>query len=163
MVPAIRRWLDAVRRNHALEHATVAVLLARHGPARLAGRAGAEGFFIVTEHTPEEVASCADEALRRLQRGESSLAVSPLCGTNIAVAGLLAAAAATAVLAAPGGRGRFLNAFTAAMLAALAAQPVGRLVQRRLTTRADLDGLQIVATRRLAGPLLKVYTRPARS
>ena len=43
----VRRWLDAVRRNHALEHATVAVLLARRGPMRLAGRASGDGFFIL--------------------------------------------------------------------------------------------------------------------
>ena len=39
----LRGWIDAIRRNHALEHATVAVLLARHGPMRLAGRASADG------------------------------------------------------------------------------------------------------------------------
>ncbi len=78
-------WLDAVRRNHALEHATVAVLLARHGPTRLAGRASGDGFFIFGDIEEGELTSCAHEALERLQRGESGLAVSPLCGTNIAV------------------------------------------------------------------------------
>lgn len=161
MIAPLRRWLDAVRRNHALEHATVAVLLARHGPSRLGGRASGNGFLLMSEFAPEEVAACAQEALLRLQRGEAHLAVSPLCGTNIAVAGLLAAGAASGVLAGARGGGRLSGAFAAAMLGVLAAQPLGRLLQRHVTTRADLDGVSIAATRRLAGPLLKVYTRPA--
>ena len=156
----IRRWIDAVRRNHALEHATVAVLLARHGPARLAGRASGDGFFIIGDVDADELASCADEALQRLQRGEASLAVSPLCGTNIAVSGLLAATAAVGVLAAGNGKGRFPNAFTAAMLGVIAAQPLGRLVQRYITTRPDLEDVEIVGTRAIVGSLKKVYTRP---
>ncbi len=156
----IQHWLDAVRRNHALEHATVAVLLARRGPMRLAGRASGDGFFILGNIDEAELTESANEALRRLQRGESSLAVSPLCGTNIAVAGLMAAAAATGTLAV--GReqgGRFGNAFAAAMLAVVAAQPVGRLVQQYVTTRADLDAVEVVGTTSVFGSLKKVHTR----
>ena len=155
----IRGWVNSVRRNHALEHATVAVLLARHGPTRLAGRASGDGFFILGDVGAEELASCASEALERLQRGQSSLAVSPLCGTNVAVAGLLAAGAATSVLASGNRRDRFPNAFTAAMLGVIAAQPLGRLVQKHITTRADLQRTEIVGTRSLFGGLKKVYTR----
>ena len=153
----IQRWLDAVRRNHALEHATVAVLLARHGPQRLAGRASRDGFFIFGEVGDDELADCAHEALERLQRGEASLAVSPLCGTNIAVAGLLAAGAAAAVLSRD--RARFGNAFTAAMIGVILSQPLGRLVQKHVTTRPDLEGVEIVGTRRVKGKLKKVHTR----
>ena len=153
--------MNAVRRNHALEHGTVAVLLARHGPTPLAGRASGDGFFILGDIAPDELASCASEALERLQRGESFLAVSPLCGTNIAISGLLAAAAATGVLAAGKRRDRFPNAFTAAMLGVIAAQPLGRLVQKHITTRPDLQGVEIEGTRAIFGRLKKVYTRPA--
>ena len=156
----VRRWVDAVRRNHALEHATVAVLLARRGPTRLAGRASADGFFIFGDIGVDELRSCADEALRRLQRGESSLAVSPLCGTNIAVAGFLAAAAATSMVTIGARKGRFPNAFTAAMLGVIAAQPVGRLVQKHLTTSPDLSAVEIAGVRAVVGGLKKVYTRP---
>src|SRR5256885_9194465 len=106
-----RRIAEAIRRNHALEHATVSVLLARHGPTRLAGRASVDGFLLYGDIDSDELTSCAEEALRRLQAGQSSLAVSPLCGTNIAVAGFVAAAAATSVLATGSLRGRFPNAF----------------------------------------------------
>ncbi len=158
----LQSWLDAVRRNHALEHATVAVLLARHGPRRLAGRASGDGFFILGDIEEGELTSSAYEALERLQRGESSLAVSPLCGTNIAVAGFLAAAAATAVLAGNRERGGgFSNAFAAAMLGVMAAQPLGRLVQKYVTTRADVEMLEITGTTSIFGRLMKVHTRAA--
>jgi len=156
----LKRWADAVRRNHALEHATVAVLLARHGPRRLAGRASVDGFLIAGDVEPEELTSCAHEALDRLRGGQAGLAVSPLCGTNIAVSGFMAAAAATAALAGGGKRGdRFPNAFMAAMVAVVAAQPVGRLVQQHLTTRPDLDDLEIVDTKTVFRGLKKVRTR----
>ena len=159
-VPFVRSWLDNVRRNHALEHATVSVLMARHGPQRMAGRASGDGFFFLGDVSSEELMDSAREALSRLQRGEASLAVSPLCGTNIAMAGLLAAGAATMSLSR--GRGRFGNAFSAAMLGVVLSQPLGRLVQKYLTTLADLEGVEIVDTRTVLGGLRKVHTRSSR-
>lgn len=157
----LRRWADAVRRNHALEHATVSVLLARHGSARLAGRASVDGFYLFADVDAEELDSCAREALARLQAGEADLAVTPLCGTNIVVAGLLTASATAAVLATGDFRSRFPNAAVAAMVGVVASQPVGRLVQKHVTTRADLDEVALVGTRRVFGHLLKVTTSGA--
>ena len=139
--------------------ATVAVLLARHGPTRLAGRASVDGFMIIGAIDPRELEDSANEALRRLQSGESSLAVSPLCGTNIAVSGFLSALAATAVLATGQLRSRLPNAFMAAMIGAIAGQPVGRWVQQHVTTLADHEGVEIVGTSSLFGRLHKVQTR----
>lgn len=130
----LTRVAEALRRNHALEHATVAVLLAKHGPMRLAGRASHNGFLLYGDVDTEEITACAREALHRIQSGEASLAVSPHCGTNIAVAGALAAAAATATVALGQPKGRLPNAFMAAMLGVVAAQPLGHLVQEHLTT-----------------------------
>jgi hypothetical protein len=156
-VPFVRSWIDNVRRNHALEHATVSVLLARHGPQRLAGRAAGNGFFFLGDVPSEELTDSAREALSRLQRGEAGLAVSPLCGTNIAMAGLLAAGAATMSLSR--GRGRFGNAFSAAMVGVVLSQPLGRFVQKYVTTRADLENVEVVGTRNVLGGLRKVQTR----
>jgi hypothetical protein len=155
----IGRWIDAVRRNHALEHATVAVFLARHGPTRMAGRASGNGFFIMGDVDERELQSSAEQALRLLQSGQSGLAVSPLCGTNIAVAALLAAGAATAVLATGPRQSRFGAAFVASMGAVIAAQPLGRAVQSHITTRPDLDHVELAGTRTLAPGVQKVYTR----
>ncbi len=159
-----RRRLDDIRRNHGLEHGTVSILLARHGARRLAGRAASDGFFIIGRVDEATLHSCAAEALARMQRGESSLAVSPLCGTNIAVTGALTAAATMATLARGSGNGfrnRFGDAFTAATFGVVLAQPLGRLVQAHLTTRADLDGFQLVGVRTLLPGVRKVVTRHA--
>jgi len=92
----------------------------------------------------ELVANAAAEALVRLQQGESHLAVHPRCGTNLAVTGILAG---TAAFGATLGRRRsrldqLPMALTAAMLAAVAAQPWPH-VQERVTTTPDLDGVII--------------------
>jgi hypothetical protein len=128
---------------------------------RLGGRASADGFFIFADVDPDELTSCAQEALQRLKAGESSLAVSPLCGTNIAVAGFTAAAAATSVLAGGRMRSRFPNAFAAATFGVVAAQPLGRMVQRHITTSADLEAVEVLGTRSVLGNLRKVRTRAA--
>ena len=159
----IRGWLDAIRRNHALEHATVAVLLAQSGPRRLAGRAAVDGFVIVGEVDTRALDGAAQEALRRLQAGQASLAVSPLCGTNIVVTAALAALGATVVLAFGHGNQRLPNAFMAAMVCAVAGQPGGRIVQRYLTTLTDHADIEIVGTRSLFGRMHKVETRHAGS
>ena len=159
MFEAIQLWLDAIRRNHALEHATVAVLLARRGPTRLAGRATANGFVIIADLELEELEGAAREALRRLQAGEAALAISPLCGTTVAVGAGLSALAATLVLATGRPWTRFPNAFTAAALAAVAGQPAGRWVQQHVTTLADHGGVEVLGVRTLFGRVHMVQTR----
>jgi hypothetical protein len=159
-----RRWLDAVRRNHGLEHGTVAVLFGRRGPQRLAGRASGDGFFIIGRVDPDTLQSCAEEALTRMQRGEASLAVSPLCGTNLAVTGALTATATMLSLARNRGRplrDRVGGAINAATIAAVIAQPVGRLVQERITTRGDVEHVRLEGVRVYAPGIAKVITRGA--
>jgi len=160
----IKRVVNAVRRNHALEHATVSILLSRHGPhTRVLGRAAADGFYIYGDIPTEALEEFAHEGLARLQRGESHLAVSPLCGTNLAVAGLMAGLAS---LFAMGRRSRLEGlpgALMAAMVAVLAAQPLGRLVQKHVTTSPELDGVRIVSVEPVAKRfprLHKVRTAP---
>jgi hypothetical protein len=154
----IKRAINSVRRNHALEHATVSILLNRHGPMRIVGRAVSDGFYIYGDVPTERLRELADEALERLQRGESHLAVSPLCGTNIAVAGVLAGVGSYLALGASSRRiGGVSGAIIAAMLAVLAAQPLGRLVQKHYTTSPDLAGVHIVSVTPLSKRLLRVH------
>lgn len=142
----LKRVVNAVRRNHALEHATISILLSRHGPhTRVLGRAAPDGFYIYGDVPTETLRELAHEGLARLQRGESHLAVSPLCGTNLAVAGVLAGLAS---MFAMGGRSRLEGvpgALMAAMFAVIVAQPLGRLVQKHVTTSPELDGVRIVS------------------
>lgn len=156
------RWLTDVRRNHGLEHATVAVLFARNGPQRLAGRASGNGFFILGDVDPTLLRSCADEALLRLQRGEAGLAVSPMCGTNLVVTGALCAFFTMGSLwrsRGSKGRDRIGDAVSASILATIAAQPAGRLLQERVTTLADHADVEIVEVKTFFPGVAKVYTR----
>ncbi len=155
-------WLNAIRRNHGLEHATVSVLFERYGARRLAGRASGNGFFILGNVDRDVLDECAREALDRMQHGQRSLAVSPLCGTNIAVTGLFTAAAALGAHRRAERQRRndgFFSAVTAAMVAAIAAQPAGRWLQQFVTTRGDVDELEIVETRQLFPGVKKVFTQ----
>src|SRR5438445_336408 len=71
----LKTVINAVRRNHALEHATISILLNRHGPMRVVGRAVPDGFYIYGDIPTERLRELADEALARLQRGEADLGV----------------------------------------------------------------------------------------
>src|SRR4030067_3165690 len=114
----LKRVVNAVRRNQALEHAPISILLSRHGPnIRVLGRAAPDGFYIYGDIPTETIRELAHEGLTRLQRGESHLAVSPLCGTHLAVAGVLAGFAS---LVARGGRTR-LEGLPGAILAGVVA------------------------------------------
>jgi hypothetical protein len=152
-------FLNNVRRNHALEHATVSLLIARLGPdLRLLGRASGDGFFIYGDIPTETLASCAQEGLQRLKRGEAFWAITPLCGTNLATAGILASLATMAVVGAD--KGHKGNAMLAGIVAVTLAQPLGRLIQRHVTTSPDLGDTEIVAVEsRSSGRYHKVRTR----
>lgn len=137
--------VNAMRRNHALEHGTVSILLAKLGPdIRLVGRAVNDGFYIYGKIPTAAIEASAHEALLRLKGGEAGLAVTPLCGTNIAVAGVLTGIASVASMGPKRRFDRWPNIFTAAMLGVVAAQPVGQLVQKYLTTSPDLQSTEIL-------------------
>jgi hypothetical protein len=139
-----------LRRNHALEHATLRVLAADNPAYRLAGRSSSWGFSIYGEVPTEALATASRQALSRLHRGQRYLAIHPHCGTNLAVAGVLAGLAASVALA--GKRKNFADwlarvpvACLAATLGILAARPVGALFQAALTTDADIGTLNITS------------------
>jgi hypothetical protein len=152
------KMIAAVRRNHALEHATVSILLGEVGQhTRLVGRASLDGFYIYGDVPAEKLGECAAEGLARLKQGESHLAVSPLCGTNLAVAGIMAGLASLLVV---GNRRRFErlpNVLAAAVLAVVGAQPLGRLVQKHVTTSTDIDGLEIVGVTPVGRGLIPLH------
>ena len=58
-------------------------------------------------------------------------------------------------------QGRLANAFMAAMLGVVAAQPLGHMVQAHVTTSPRLGPVEVVETRVIAGNLRKVRTRGA--
>jgi len=149
-VPAIRTG----RRNHALEHATVTLLARRVPRLRLVGHATPHGFRLIGNLETETVANAAADALDLLQSGQAHLAVHPRCGTNLAVATLLAWL--TPLVAGRGSRpGRLIRASLFLALVGLAAPSLGLLVQKHVTTSPDQAGRQIATVcRREIGPLV---------
>jgi hypothetical protein len=81
--------IHRVRRNHALEHATLNLLGKQHPGAQAMGISGPRGFTIYTSLTAEEIVPAAMEALRRLKAGDGALRVHRNCGTNMVVTATL--------------------------------------------------------------------------
>ena len=138
-----------VRRNHALEHATLHVLQEKGIKTQLGGISDVGGFWIYGEVTTDIIIKAAQEALDRLNGGESELAIHPNCGTNFAVGGM--AAGGLAWMGMLGTRGRLSRKLRRLPLAVLLgligyqiARPLGPKIQEQVTTNADMKGLKIV-------------------
>jgi hypothetical protein len=150
------------RRNHALEHATIHMLSARPRQAMLAGHSDTRGFYLLGDVATEEVEAAVRQALSRLQSGESRLAVHPNCGTNLITGAVLAGSASFLVTGMTRRRRwtDWLDQLPLALLAACAglmlAQPLGMLLQQRITTEAHLGDLQVTSVRQIRwrGPTL---------
>lgn len=148
-------FFSRVRRNHALEHATIH-LLSRAGPrTTLVGRADSEGFYLYGDVSTQQVQQASAEALRRLRAGEHQLAIHPNCGTSLLTAGLLASASAFFSLLGVRRQDRWRDrlarlpmAVFAATVALILAQPLGAAAQRHLTTEGNPGDLSIVRIQR---------------
>ena len=133
---------QTLRRNHALEHATVNVIEERYGPSRLSGLARPSGFIIQGGAPPELVTDAANEALKRLRAGERHLAIHRRCGTTLLAAQLVMAIAFLSVLVLT--RELSLLPFVVGIVAAvLLARGVSPLLQRFVTTNARVGSMTI--------------------
>lgn len=154
--------LSRIRRNHGLEHATLN-LLARRFPGRpFAGHSNWSGFWIVGEASTEEIGAVVQEALQRLVDGEGELAVHANCGTNYVIAGVLAGSVAVLSMLGVGKRfrdklERLPMAVTLATLALILAQPLGLLLQERVTTSGNPGSLRVVKIAPSRGGRLKIH------
>ena len=134
-----------LRRNHALEHATIGVMMERASGRKLNGFSTEEGFFVQGVRSTEEVDSAAREALRRLRSGERGLAIHRNCGTTIVAANLLAATFFICSL----GLGLYLGwplyllILGSVLLAFALRVPLSLLLQRFVTTDADLTNAEV--------------------
>ena len=134
-----------LRRNHALEHATIVVMMEREPGRRLNGFSTDDGFFVQGVRSISEVESAAREAIRRLQNGEKRLAIHRNCGTTIVAANLLAA---IFFLVALGlglylGGNLYLMILGSVVLAFALRIPLSLLLQRFVTTDADLTNAEV--------------------
>lgn len=149
------RALNRVRRNHALEHASISIVTERRSNLFLRGRSNRRGFYIFGQIETEELRNAIEEALRRLQVGESQLAIHPRCGTNLAVAGILSGLAASAAASIKPRQNRYAYAILASIGALLVSPPIGTSAQRHLTTLADVSGMRVVRVERRRFPFLR--------
>jgi hypothetical protein len=140
--------ISRTRRNHGLEHATIHILSKKYPHVHLGGLSTPVGFTIFGEVPTEVVAEAAIEALKRLRKGEADLAIHPNCGTNFALSGMTAGAAAW--MGSLGAGKRFKEKLERLPLMALLAtialiltRPLGPLVQKRITTTGDPQGLEL--------------------
>lgn len=146
-----------IRRNHALEHATIHTLSGRYPNKSFIGRSDPKGFFLYGDISRDEVRTAADEALARLRRGDAHLAIHPNCGTNLVTSGLLAGSASFFALIGIGNKNwrqrleRLPMAITLTMISLIIAQPLGKAVQKHITTDGDPGQLEIIDVREMHG------------
>jgi uncharacterized protein DUF6391 len=154
--------ISETRRNHAIEHATLHILSDRFPGRHMAGHSNPTGFLIFGDVPLEDAAKAATEALARLQQGERNLAIHPGCGTNYLVAGAMGGGLAwITMLSARNRRERMERLLPAIMMATFGfvlAQPVGPLVQERITTDGDPGSMVIEGVYALRPGLIRVVT-----
>ncbi len=139
-----------IRRNHGLEHATLHTLSTRLPHTMLAGHSDTGGFWIIGEVPDDVLQAAVDEAITRLKSGESGLAIHPNCGTNIVTAGALAGLAGAFAMFGSGRHlrdklGRLPIAAMLATTALIFAQPLGLLLQARVTTSGTPGALEVTS------------------
>lgn len=136
------------RRNHALEHATIHILSRQFPGHRLAGHSNPSGFYLLGNLDTQDIWTATTEAHTRLNSGESTLAVHPGCGTNLATTALLAGTFAWLPLRGTKSTLWRLLLIPLALLFALVgytlSRPLGPWLQKYITTEAKLGSLQIV-------------------
>lgn len=149
--------ISRIRRNHALEHATLQVLAEKDPHLSAAGYSDMRGFMLVGNVSTDRLHSAVNEAIDRLSAGEASLAIHPHCGTNFVAQGIVAGALAwLAMLGTGAGVGKKLERLPTVMLLAtigmMAAQPLGPRLQGFLTVDPDIGELEITEIARLERP-----------
>ena len=160
--------LTAVRRNHALEHATLRILSLKNPRLNLAGYSDFRGFWVYGALSTDALQEAVDEALSRLKGGEYGLAVHPTCGTNFVVSGLAAGSAAwVGMLGTRSVKSSLERWPVVVMLTTLAlvfANPIGPKLQRAVTTEPRLGDLRVFEITRLQRnhtPIHRVITQNA--
>jgi hypothetical protein len=143
-LPLVRQ----VRRNHALEHATITILATRVQGLRMSGRSTNSGFILYGEAPTDKIEAAAREALRRLKAGQHELALHPNCGTNYVTTAVMGTLAAAVTLYGSNRRNlsdRLPFTMLAMLGVSLFGQPVGMLMQEHFTTDSSMGDLELVS------------------
>jgi hypothetical protein len=162
------RPIDRIRRNHALEHATMQVLSKSNPFARMAGYSDMNGFWLIGDVSTDALTAAVEEAQERLRGGETSLAIHPNCGTNLVTTGFLAGIAAwLSMLGSGNGVRRKLERLPLIMsvvtLVVFLSAPLGPFLQANVTTQPQIGNLQVTrierSLRQKKAPLHRIVTR----
>jgi len=140
--------LSRIRRNHGLEHATINILSQRFPYRRIVGYSFPGGFFILGEIPTVDLREAVIQALVRMNNGESGLAIHDHCGTNYAASGFVAGLLAWLGMAGATSKRdkveRLPLVIALATFGFIASQPLGPVLQKRVTTSGNPQGLSIV-------------------
>ncbi len=149
--------ISRVRRNHALEHATLQIMARKRPTLMAAGYSDTNGFWVIGQVSTEELEEAVKEASARLRAGERQLAIHPNCGTNFVAAGLVAGSLAWLGMV---GNRRGLRSdlerlpliVTLVTVGIILAQPLGPMLQSHVTVNPDIGDLKVVEIARLQRP-----------
>jgi len=137
-----------IRRNHGLEHATLNLLAAEFPSRSFAGHSDSKGFWIIGEVSTDKLLETVQQALKRMKAGESNLALHANCGTNFVTAGVVAGSIAwLGTLGNANSFSKKLNRWPLLIMIVtgsfIAAQPLGKKVQARVSTSGDPGSLVV--------------------
>jgi hypothetical protein len=168
VVDQLLNWgpFSRVRRNHALEHATLQVLAEKNPRLRAAGYSDPKGFWLMGAIETPLVEEAVQEALNRLRGGEHTLAIHPHCGTNLVASGFLAGSFGWVGML---GAGRSMRdrmerwplVISLVTVGLILSQPLGPYLQQHFTTLAatqDLEVVSIQRTQRGETPIHRILT-----
>ena len=137
-----------IRRNHGLEHATINILSQRFPYRRMAGYSFPGGFFVLGDIPTADLREAVVQALVRMNNGERYLAIHDHCGTNYAASGFVAGLLAWLGMAGAKSKRdkveRLPLVIVLATFGFIASQPLGPVLQERVTTSGDPQGMSIV-------------------
>lgn len=140
--------VSMIRRNHGLEHATLNLLTAEFPSRSFAGHSDNKGFWIIGEISTDKLLETVQQALTRMKAGESTLALHANCGTNYVTAGVIAGSIAwLGTLASANSFSKKLNRWPLLVMVVtgslIAAQPLGKKAQARISTSGDPGNLVV--------------------
>ena len=152
-------WLTSVRKNHAVEHATISILgrnLDKYG--QFGGSSNGNGYYIFGPATKENILDASTEAIGRLNLGEHQLAISPFCGTNFLLGGAVATLTTGAILGKKNRLSKIPEAIGLSVLGLVGAFRLGSIAQRKWTTMAEIGNLTIASIEEINEGLYRVNT-----
>jgi hypothetical protein len=132
-----------VRKNHALEHATIHVL-EESLSLQLSGMSYPNGFMVQGVGDPILVLQAAQVAKQRLLNGERDLAVHPRCGTTTVVTSFVFAIFFI-IFSIIFGLFSWINLLLSLLLASILGRLLSPWVQRYITTDWRVQDIQILS------------------